>query len=100
MEETARVEQKRKAYIGDVVSDRMQKTVLVRVERRVQHSKYLKVVRRHTVCMAHDEKGECRVGDKVKIIESRPLSKRKRWRVIEVVEKAGIVSGADAEAGT
>lgn len=97
MEQTIQTGAKQRSYIGDVVSDRMQKTVLVQLERRVQHPKYLKVVRRHTICMAHDERGECRVGDKVRIVESRPLSKRKRWRVVEIVQRSRI---SEAEPGT
>jgi small subunit ribosomal protein S17 len=95
MDTTTQDRKARKTHIGDVVGNRMQKSVLVRLERVVQHPKYLKVMRHHTVCMAHDEKSECRVGDKVRIIETRPLSKRKRWRVTEIVGKSQVVSSSD-----
>ena len=78
----------RKTFIGSVVSDRMQKTVVVAVERLTKHPLYGKYIKRRVKYMAHDEKGECKVGDKVMIIETRPLSKRKRWRVMKIVEKA------------
>ena len=78
----------RKTAVGVVISDRMDKTVVVRVERLVQHPKYKKVVKRYTKYKAHDERNECRVGDKVLIIETRPLSKTKRWRVMKILEKA------------
>jgi small subunit ribosomal protein S17 len=81
----------RKSRIGVVVSNKMTKTVVVRVERRVADSKYGKIVTRATKLKAHDEKQECRVGDRVRIVESRPLSKDKRWRVVETIEKAAEV---------
>ncbi len=74
--------------IGTVVSNKMDKTVTVRVERVMQHPLYRKVVRRSKKYMVHDENNECRVGDVVKIMETRPLSKRKRWRVVEILERA------------
>ena len=73
---------------GVVVSDRMQKSVVVAVERRVQHSVYGKTQKRTSTFLAHDEKNEAKVGDKVAIVESRPLSARKRWVVTSIVEKA------------
>lgn len=79
---------KRKFYIGQVVSDKMDKTVVVAVARRVSHPRYKKTVTRLTRFKAHDEKNECKVGDVVKFIETRPLSKEKRWKVLEIVEKA------------
>ncbi len=79
---------KRKTEVGTVISDKMDKTVVVRVERLVQHPKYKKYIKRYTKYKAHDEKNECRVGDKVLIIETRPLSKTKRWRVMQILEKA------------
>ncbi len=79
---------KRKFYIGQVVSDKMDKTVVVAVARRISHSRYKKTVTRLTRFKAHDEKNECKVGDVVKFIETRPLSKEKRWKVLEIVEKA------------
>lgn len=78
----------RKTKTGVVVSNKMEKTVVVAVERLVQHSLYSKSVRQTVKFKAHDEKNESNVGDKVKIMETRPLSKDKRWRVIEIVEKA------------
>ena len=78
----------RKSKNGVVVSNKMEKTVVVAVERLVQHSLYSKSVRQTVKFKAHDENNESNVGDKVKIMETRPLSKDKRWRVIEIVEKA------------
>lgn len=78
----------RKIKEGEVVSDKMVQTVVVKVERLVQHPVYKKVVKRTRKFMAHDEEGQCKVGDKVKIIETRPISKLKRWKVFEVIEKA------------
>ncbi len=74
--------------VGLVISDGMEKSVRVAVERLVAHARYGKRIRRTSIFMAHDESNECRVGDKVEIIEARPLSKRKRWRVTEVLERA------------
>jgi len=79
---------KRKTYIGRVVSDKMDKTVVLAVTRRIAHTKYNKVVNRTTTFKAHDEKNECKVGDLVRFIETRPLSKDKRWKVLEIIEKA------------
>ena len=78
----------RKSKTGVVVSNKMEKTVVVAVERLVQHSLYSRSVRETVKFKAHDENNESNVGDKVKIMETRPLSKDKRWRVIEIVEKA------------
>ena len=78
----------RKSKTGVVVSNKMEKTVVVAVERLFQHSLYSKSVRQTVKFKAHDENNESNVGDKVKIMETRPLSKDKRWRVIEIVEKA------------
>ena len=77
----------RSQKVGAVVSDKMQKTVVVRVDRLVRHTKYRRYVRRTSKFMAHDELGST-VGDKVRIVETRPMSARKRWRVIEIVQKA------------
>ena len=74
--------------IGKVVSDKMQKTVVVAVERFVQHPLYKKGVQHTIKFKAHDENNECRVGDRVKVMETRPLSKDKRWRLVSIVEKA------------
>ena len=78
----------RKTRIGVVTSNRMEKTVTVAVERKVKHPIYGKFVKKTTKFHAHDEKNECTVGDTVRIMETRPLSKTKRWRLVEVVEKA------------
>ncbi|WP_035107616.1 30S ribosomal protein S17 [Desulfovirgula thermocuniculi] len=86
----------RKVLVGRVVSDKMDKTVVVAVERLVRHPLYQKVVRRTKKFKAHDEHNECRVGDKVRIMETRPLSKEKRWRVVEILERA---RGVEAEGG-
>jgi 30S ribosomal protein S17 len=78
----------RKTRTGVVTSNKMAKTITVSVERRVKHPIYGKFVKKTTKFHAHDEKNECTVGDTVRIMETRPLSKTKRWRLIEVVEKA------------
>ena len=78
----------RKERIGTVVSDKMDKTIIVSVERNFIHSTYGRIVRKNTKYVAHDEKDECKIGDKVRIFETRPLSKTKRWRVCEVLERA------------
>ena len=78
----------RKTREGVVVSDLMDKTVVVEVQRLVRHRLYKRVIRRTTKCKAHDEQNDCSVGDRVRIMESRPLSKTKRWRVVSVLEKA------------
>ena len=78
----------RKIRIGIVTSDKMDKTITVAVERKVKHPIYGKFVKKTTKFHAHDEKQECTIGDTVKIMETRPLSKTKRWRLVEVVEKA------------
>ena len=77
----------RSQKVGAVVSDKMQKTVVVRVDRLVRHTKYRRYVRRTSKFMAHDELGAT-IGDKVRIVETRPMSAKKRWRVIEIVQKA------------
>ena len=79
---------RRKVREGTVVSDNMDKTAVVAVERRVAHSRYGKTVRRTAKFMAHDPDNTCHVGDKVRIMETRPLSSRKRWRVVAVLERA------------
>ena len=78
----------RKTRIGQVVSNKMEKSVTVAIERKVKHPIYGKFVKKTTKFHAHDEKDECTMGDIVKIMETRPLSKTKRWRLVEVVEKA------------
>lgn len=78
----------KRQLLGKVVSDRMDKTVVVLVERVEKHRLYKKYIKRHTKFAAHDEENSCQVGDKVRITESRPISKTKKWRVSEIVEKA------------
>ena len=78
----------RKTRVGLVVSDKMDKTVVVTIVDNVKHPLYKKIVKRTVRLKAHDEKNECRVGDRVEVMETRPLSKDKRWRVIEILEKA------------
>lgn len=78
----------RKERIGTVKSNKMQKSISVYVERRVKHPVYGKFIKKSTKLMAHDEKNQCAIGDKVKIMETRPLSKKKRWRLVEIIEKA------------
>jgi small subunit ribosomal protein S17 len=78
----------KKRQIGTVVSNKMDKTVVVSIERMVRHPVYKKYVRRRGKCVAHDAQNVCQIGDKVMIVETRPLSKTKRWRVREVLEKA------------
>ena len=80
----------RRTLIGTVSSDKMDKTVVVKVETAVKHPMYKKIVKRTYKLKAHDEENVCKVGDKVEVMETRPLSKDKRWRVVKVVEKAVI----------
>lgn len=78
----------RKTRVGQVISDKMDKTVVVSVERLIRHPLYGRIIKLTNKFKAHDEANECRVGDKVKIMETRPLSKDKRWRVVSILEKA------------
>ena len=78
----------RKVRVGMVVSDKMDKTVVIAIEDNVKHPVYGKIIKRTLKVHAHDESNECGVGDKVRIMETRPLSKTKRWRVVEIIEKA------------
>jgi small subunit ribosomal protein S17 len=79
---------RRKTRVGKVVSDRMDKTVVVSIERLVKHETYGRYVRRRTKFKVHDENNECRIGDVIRFMETRPLSKDKRWRFVEFVERA------------
>lgn len=79
---------RRKVRFGKVVSNKMQKSIVVAIERKIAHPLYKKYFRRTTTLMAHDERREAGIGDLVKIMETRPLSKQKRWRLVEIVEKA------------
>jgi small subunit ribosomal protein S17 len=86
----------RKERIGEVLSNKMAKTIVVQVERRFPHPKFRKVVTEYKKFYAHDEKGEAKPGDRVRIEETRPLSKTKRWRLVQVVEKATEVARVSA----
>lgn len=88
MENVAVQRNARKEKIGKVVSNKMNKSIVVAVERRVKHPIYGKFMKKTTKFMAHDEKQECGIGDVVRIMECRPLSKLKRWRLVEILEKA------------
>ncbi|MBP1709512.1 MAG: ribosomal protein [Deltaproteobacteria bacterium] len=88
MEHDNQTQRRKKTLIGIVISDKMDKTVTVLVERLTQHSTYKKYIRKRKKFRAHDEQNACRIGDKVLIVESRPLSKDKHWRVREIIEKA------------
>ncbi|MCI8731973.1 MAG: 30S ribosomal protein S17 [Lachnospiraceae bacterium] len=77
----------RKTRVGKVTSNRMDKTIVVAIEDHVKHPLYKKIVKRTYKLKAHDEKNECSIGDTVKVMETRPLSKEKRWRLVEIVEK-------------
>jgi small subunit ribosomal protein S17 len=78
----------KRQVVGTIISNKMEKTVVVQVERLVKHSLYKKYIRRRNKFMAHDKENECQIGDRVMITESRPLSKTKRWRVSRIIEKA------------
>lgn len=78
----------RKTRVGVVVSNKMEKTITVELERKMKHPLYSRVIKRRSKLYAHDEQNECAIGDKVLVMETRPLSKLKRWRLIKVVEKA------------
>lgn len=87
MPETIAQRTRRKERVGEVVSDKMAKTIVVRVERRFRHPQFKKVVTSYAKFYAHDEKSEARVGDRVRIQETRPLSRTKSWRLVEIVER-------------
>ena len=82
------VKNAKRSFVGLVTSDKMDKTVVVTVKERVRHPLYKKIINRTVKIKAHDEKNECQVGDKVLIMETRPISKDKHWRVVEIIEKA------------
>ena len=87
MTETSLTRGHRKERVGDVVSNKMNKTIVVRVERRFRHPEFKKVVTAYSKFYAHDEKNEAKIGDRVRIRETRPLSKTKSWRLVEIVER-------------
>ena len=78
----------RKTNVGHVVSNKMDKTIVVAIEDSVKHPLYKKIIKRTVKLKAHDENNECTIGDRVRVMETRPLSKEKRWRLVEVIEKA------------
>ena len=78
----------RKTEVGKVLSDKMDKTIVVAIENSVKHKLYNKIIKRTIKLKAHDENNECKIGDRVRIMETRPLSKDKRWRLVSIVEKA------------
>ena len=78
----------RKTRVGKVVSDKMEKTIVVAIEDNVKHPTYGKIIKRTSKVHAHDENNECQIGDKVEVMETRPLSKTKRWRLVRIIEKA------------
>ncbi|MEE0732866.1 MAG: 30S ribosomal protein S17 [Acutalibacteraceae bacterium] len=78
----------RKTDVGKVVSDKMDKTVVVAIENSVKHKLYKKIIKRTIKLKVHDENNECKIGDRVRIMETRPLSKDKRWRLVEIIERA------------
>ena len=88
------IKAKRKVREGVVASDKMDKTITVKVVRSIRHRLYKRTIRQTTSFKAHDEKNECKVGDKVRIVETRPLSATKRWRLLEIVERAKSVQAA------
>ena len=78
----------RRVEVGKVVSDKMDKTIVVAIEDSVKHPLYKKIIKRTVKLKAHDENNECAIGDRVRVMETRPLSKEKRWRLVEIIEKA------------
>jgi len=95
-----RVQGRRKEVVGEVVSNRMHKTIVVQVTRKKSHPFYGRVIARHKKFYAHDEKNEARVGDVVRLEETRPLSKLKRWRLKDIVRKAALLPEAAVDAGS
>ncbi|MBE7503001.1 MAG: 30S ribosomal protein S17 [Verrucomicrobiales bacterium] len=96
MSETPQRQNRRKARTGEVLSNKMAKTIVVQVQRRFRHPRYKKVVTQYKKFYAHDEKGEARTGDRVLIQETRPLSKLKRWRLVEILNRAAGEAAAPA----
>jgi len=90
------MEKRRQEKIGIVTSNKMQKTVVVTVERQITHPLYKRVVRRSARFLAHDEKNQCRIGDRVRIRQTRPLSARKRWRVVDIITRASEVASVES----
>ena len=96
MAEQAQPVVKQKELVGEVVGDKMDKTIVVQIARRVRHPRYKKVITKYKKFYAHDEKSEAGVGDRVRIVETRPLSKLKRWSLVQVVEKSRQVEKVEA----
>jgi len=94
MSETNIVRDQRKERVGEVMSNKMAKTIVVRVKRRFQHPRFKKVITSYKKLYAHDEKGEAKPGDQVRIEETRPLSKTKRWRLVEVLQRGEVAAEA------
>ena len=88
MEQPAQTRNTRKERIGVVVSDKMDKSIVVGIQRQVKHKTYGKIIKKTTKLMAHDEQNEAHEGDTVRVVETRPLSKHKRWRLVEIIERA------------
>lgn len=88
---------RRREYIGTVIGDKMQKTRLVRTIRLTKHAKYQKVIKRYNIFKVHDEENQAHVGDQVKIVETRPLSKDKRYRISEVIKKAAVIHTVEGD---
>lgn len=88
MEAVVTTRNPRKEITGKVVSNKMEKTITISVERKIKHAKYGKFVKKTSTFMAHDEKNECNINDIVRVMETRPLSKGKRWRLVEIIERA------------
>jgi small subunit ribosomal protein S17 len=97
MTENKTESKKKKTFVGKVISNKMDKTAVIQIERTFLHAQYQKVVKRFTRLKAHDQDNKCQVGDQVKIIETRPMSKEKHWKVIDIIssipQKSGIKSG-------
>jgi len=96
MTQQATIENKQREVVGEVISNKMDKTIVVEVARRVRHPQYLKVVTKYKKFYAHDERRAAGLGDRVRIVESRPLSKLKRWRLVAVVDKATRIEKVEA----
>lgn len=90
------MEKRRQEKVGIVTSDKMQKTVVVTVERQITHPLYKRVVRRSAKFLAHDEKNQCHIGDTVRIRQTRPISARKRWRVVDIITRASEVASVES----
>ncbi len=95
-QKATQTQKRRNEFIGEVVSTKMEKTIAVEVYQMIRHKKYGKFIRKSNVFKAHDEKNEAQMGDKVRIFETRPLSKTKRWRLAEIIERKALPDEVDA----